>query len=157
VLQENNLRSGADLMPLAEALGIRHWIVFDPFPEEPTGHADVHVRFLRPDLIAVAWHADEPDLMERATSIEAQVRSIRPSVRSVRIPCRRRGREYASLVNWVQLGDDLLVPHFEITPEKDVRRAERRLRSEGFRVRTVFAPTLDLGGSIHCLTASVMI
>jgi agmatine/peptidylarginine deiminase len=132
-------------------------VVFDPFPEEPTGHADVHARFLRPGLMAVAWHPSDPVLQRCARTIENGVRAAAPRIRCLRVPLARQGAKYASLLNWIQIGRDLLLPRYQMTPEEDLAEARNLLEGEGFRVRTIFAPTIEVGGSLHCLTASVFI
>jgi len=156
VLRENRIGEGA-LEALAPDLGVRHWIVFEPFPDEPTGHADVHVRFLNAHLMAVAWHRDDPTLQQRAIAIEDSVRAVRPGMRSLRVPLTREGKRYASLVNWIQIGRNLLLPTYDMTAADHFAEATRLLAEEGFHVHTVASPTLDLGGSLHCLTASVFV
>jgi Porphyromonas-type peptidyl-arginine deiminase len=156
VVRENRIGVSA-LDALAPGLGIRHWIVFEPFPDEPTGHADVHVRFLGVHLMAVAWHPVDPILQQCAMAIEDSVRAIRPRMRSLRIPLAREGKRYASLVNWIQIGRNLLLPTYELTTAEAVAEATRLLADEGFHVHTLASPTLDLGGSLHCLTASVFV
>jgi agmatine/peptidylarginine deiminase len=156
VLRENGVGEGA-LAALGPDLGIRHWIVFEPFPDEPTGHSDVHVRFLNAQLMAVAWHRDDPILQQRAMAIEDRVRAVSSRMRSLRIPLVREGKRYASLVNWIQIGRNLLLPTYDLTAPDDLAEATRLLADEGFRVYPLASPTLDLGGSLHCLTASVFV
>ena len=155
VLGENGLSGPADLAPFMGALGIRTWVVFEPFPDEPTAHADVHVRFLKPDLAAVAWHPGEAALQVKAAKIEELVRSRLPRTRFLRLPLRRSGDRYASLLNWVQIGRNLLAPRYRMTPDKDLAEASATLQAEGFQVRFIAAPTLKWGGAVHCLTASI--
>ena len=156
VLHENRLDANA-IAALAPSLGMRRWIVFEPFPDEPTGHADVHVRFIRADLMAVAWHPDDQRLQGHAREIEATVKAVRPGMRSIRIPLARQGSRYASLVNWIQIGRNLLLPTYELTPAGALEETRRMLAEEGFRVRALPSPTLALGGSLHCLTASIFV
>jgi len=156
LLRENGIGEGA-LEALAPDLGIRRWIVFEPFPGEPTGHADVHVRFLNAHLMAVAWHRNDSILQQRAMAIEDSVRAVRPRIRSLRIPLAREGKRYASLVNWIQIGRNLLLPTYELTAAEALAGATRLLADEGFHVHALASPTLDLGGSLHCLTASVFV
>jgi len=156
LLRENGIGEGA-LEALAPDLGIRRWIVFEPFPDEPTGHADVHVRFLNAHLMAVAWHRNDSILQQRAMAIEDSVRAVRPRIRSLRIPLAREGKRYASLVNWIQIGRNLLLPTYELTAAEALAGATRLLADEGFHVHALASPTLDLGGSLHCLTASVFV
>jgi len=156
VLYENSVDERG-LQTFAPALGLRHWIAFDPFPEEPTGHADVHVRFLSAGLMAVAWHPRDPALQQCAVDIESRVKAVRPDIRTIRIPLARVGRRYASLVNWIQIGRRLLLPTYALTTDDDLAEATDLLAKEGFSVHSLPSPTLDLGGSLHCLTASVFV
>ena len=157
ILVENGMRAPEELRPHAPAFGIRRWIVFDRFPDEPTGHADVHARFLQPGLLAVAWHPKDRAVQACAGAIEDSVRAAAPGIRVIRIPLAREGSNYASLANWIQIGRHILMPRYELTTDSDVRKATAALEKEGFRVRTIFAPTLELGGALHCLTASVYV
>ncbi len=157
LLRENDLSQAGALDPIAPELGIAHWIVIEPFPDEPTGHADVHVRFLRPDLMAVAWHASDAEVQKRARAIESAVRAVMPRIRILRIPLQRSGNRYASLVNWIQIGRHLLMPVYELTTEACFADARALLTAEGFHVHPIDSPTLALGGSLHCLTASIFV
>ncbi len=156
VLHENGI-DAEGLRVFGPALGVRDWIVVDSFPGEPTGHADVIVRFLGPRLMAVAWHPRDRDLQRSAIDIENRVRAVRPQIRSIRVPLVRVGDRYASLVNWIQVGRRLLLPTYALTSADVVAEATNLLEREGFRVRSLRSPTLDLGGSLHCLTASVFV
>ena len=155
VLSENGLSSPADLASFMGALGIRTWVVFEPFPDEPTAYADVHVRFLKPNLAAIAWHPKDDVLQDRAAKIEQLVRSRLPRTRFLRLPLRRSGDRYASLLNWVQIGRNLIAPHYRMTRDSDLAEASAALQEEGFQVQFIAAPTLKWGGAIHCLTASI--
>lgn len=157
VLRENRFSDAGQIAPFASGLGIRRWLVFKSFPEEPTRHADVHVRFLRDDLFAVGWSAADPAIQERARDIEDGVRAAVPGARGLRVPITRDGSRYASLLNWIQIGQDVLVPTYGLTSEEDVAMTVDMLGAEGFRVHPIFSPTLDFGGSLHCLTASVFV
>lgn len=157
VLRENGLSDARQLAAYAPRLGVRRWLVFKPFPDEPTRHADVHVRFLRPDLFAVGWSDSDSAVQERARDIEDGVKAVAPDARSLRIPIAIDGNRYASLLNWIQVGADLLVPTYELTSEKSLGQAQEMLSAAGFRVHPIFSPTLDYGGSLHCLTASVFV
>jgi len=156
VLHENRLRQ-EDLAAFAPALGIRDWIVFEPFPGEPTGHADVHVRFLAPDLMAVAWHHEDRGLQRQASEIEDRVRAIRPQMRSIRVPLAHIDQHFASAVNWVQIGQHVLLPVYEAMPQALVDETRALLAGAGFVTQALVSPTLELGGSLHCLTASVFV
>jgi len=139
----------------ARQLGIHRWIVFPPFTKEMTRHADVHVRFLAEDLAAVAWNLSVEKDREIADDISSQLIEALPGLRMLKIPIRSDGERYASMLNWIQLGNDLIVPQFELNQEDDLAHTRQLLESEGFRPVFIDSPTLDTGGSLHCLTASV--
>jgi hypothetical protein len=157
ILRENKFSDAQQMAAFAPGLGIRRWLVFKSFPDEPAQHADVHVRFLREDLFAVGWSVSDSAVEERARDIEDGVKAVVPNARGLRIPIARDGSRYASLLNWIQIGADLLVPTYDLTSDKALAQAEEILGAAGFRVHPIFSPTLDYGGSLHCLTASVFV
>lgn len=157
VLEENGIDSAGNLKDAATEFGIRHWIVFPPFQRELSGHADVHVRFLAPDLLAVAWNGSDDDDMAVARWIEQGVRSVSPDIHCLRLPMRRDGEHCASPLNWLQFGDSILVPSYPITPDGDRREITAKLANAGYETAFIESPTLEFGGSLHCLTASVFV
>ncbi len=157
VMTDNGFGDIAELAPAAAELGIGRWIVIPHFREEPSGHADVHVRLLAPDLAAVAWNAGDGGDRAVAEWVERELAASLPAARLLRIPLRRDGKRFASLVNWIQIGRELLIPRFEATPDADVVEARRVLEAEGFRCEFIASPTDELGGSLHCLTASIFV
>jgi len=155
VRQDNPHADRATYAAAAEQLGIRRWLVCRVFARDTIGHADVYARFLRPRLLAVAWSESlEPDRAVIA-DLEARVRRARPGVEILRLPMRSEGGLYASPLNWIQIDRTLLVPRYPLTPEEDVDRIASTLGAAGFRPTFVDSPTADLGGSLHCLTASI--
>jgi Fe-S-cluster containining protein/agmatine/peptidylarginine deiminase len=155
VLEQNNDGGVQGFQVHARQLGIHRWIVFPPFTKEMTHHADVHVRFLAEDLAAVAWNLSAEKDREIANDIAALLVDTLPGLRILKIPIRSDNERYASTLNWIQLGKDLIVPRFELNQEDDLAQTRQLLESEGFRPVFVDSPTLDTGGSLHCLTASV--
>lgn len=155
LLAENAQPSATPLREGARQLGIRRWIVFTPFTHELTHHADVHVRFLSETLAAVAWNRSLARDRTLAEDLERQLRDAVPGLRVLRIPIRSQTSRYASLLNWIQLGTALLIPHFELTPEEDLLETRELLEALGFKLQFIESPTLESGGSLHCLTAPV--
>lgn len=155
LLEENGLGDEAALEPISRALGIRHWLIVPRFTEESTGHVDVCARFLSSRLLAVSWNAARAQDQAVAAAVEEQVRAAVPDVHTIRVPLHAQGDRYASLVNWIQLGRLLLVPRYTSTPTADLEQAELVLRGEGYRVQFIDSPTEELGGGLHCLTASI--
>ena len=155
VLVENDCDNARALRDAGHALGIRRWLFFPPFREELSGHANVHVRFLAPDLFAVSWSMSREEDRRIAAEIEKVLGEVLPAARSLRIPMRSGGSRYASPVNWVQIDRDLLVPRFDMTSDEDCDSIRAILEGAGFRVHFVHSPTEQFGGSLHCLTASI--
>jgi agmatine/peptidylarginine deiminase len=141
----------------ARRLGIRRWIVSGVFTGDATAHADTYARFLRPDLVATAWSETLERDREVIADLEARIVRARPGVEIVRLPLRSVGPLYASPLNWIQLGRTLLVPRFALTPAADVERIRTTLAAAGFRAEFIDAPSADLGGALHCLTASIYV
>jgi N-dimethylarginine dimethylaminohydrolase len=144
-----------DMKRRARQLGINRWIVFTAFTEEPTRHADLHVRFLSKNLAAVAWSLTSEKDRQLADELINQLKQTLPGIRIIRVPMRSEGSRYASPLNWIQLGTELLVPRYELTQEDDIAQTTALLSNEGFNPTYIESPTLDTGGSLHCLTASI--
>ena len=155
VLEQNSGDGMHKFQIHARQLGIHRWIVFPPFTGEMTHHADVHVRFLAEDLAAVAWNLSVEKDREIANDLASQLVVALPGLRVLKIPIRSEGEHYAGTLNWIQLGKYLIVPQFELNREEDLAHIRQLLEGEGFRPVFIDSPTLDTGGSLHCLTASV--
>lgn len=145
----------ASLEPLSRVLGVHRWITAPAFANELTGHADVHVRFLSPELAAIAWSADLAEDRERAAYLEQAMQRALPDIEILRLPMRSQGSSYASPLNWLQFGRHLLVPRYEITPPEDEQQIQSLLVARGYQLEFIDSPTLEYGGSLHCLTASI--
>lgn len=72
VLEENADAGIQALRQSARQLGIHRWIVFPPFNQEPSRHADMHVRFLDEDLAAIAWNLSSPQDQASAEALMQQ-------------------------------------------------------------------------------------
>lgn len=155
VLRDNRVANAQGLADGARQLGVRRWILLPPFQNEMTQHADVYLRFLREDCVAIGWNLSSADDRALAEQLEALVTDALPGMRSLRIPMRSEGSRYASPLNWIQLGRDLLVPRYTLTRDADAARIRQLLETEGFRVRFLDSPTLSYGGALHCLTAPI--
>jgi agmatine/peptidylarginine deiminase len=142
---------------LNQLLGVRDWILAGGFEQEITGHADVHMRFLGPKLAAVAWNEDNPDDQQCCIALEHALLASLPNLDIIRLPLRSEDGHYASPLNWLQFGKQLLVPRYPLTPAADIRTIEQRLQQAGFKSRFIYSPTLEYAGSLHCLTASLYV
>ena len=156
LLLDENIGGGMQEMKRhARQLGINRWIVFTPFTEETTRHADMHVRFLSAELAAIAVSLTSEQDQQLAEAIESQLQQTLPGLRILRIPMRNDGARYASPLNWIQLGSEVLVPRYDITQDVDIEQTQMLLSNEGFNPTFIDSPTLETGGSLHCLTASI--
>ncbi len=147
----------SDLAYYNTLLGLTHWSVFDGFAQEMTGHADVHIRVLSPSLIAIAWNLSSAADRYRIKKLMQMIHSRDSSITILKIPIRSRGTHYASLLNWIQLGNHLLLPRYTLTQQKDINAVTKLLNTHGYTVQFIDSPTLQEGGSLHCLSASVFI
>lgn len=145
----------AQLESIKADLGIHHWLIFSGFRKEITGHADVHIRVLKPNLIAVAWNLSVKADRQSMQRLIDKIQKLRPQIQIIKIPIRSYGKSYASLVNWIQIGKRLLIPHFDLTPQQDMIETTEILTQQGFSCETIYSPTLPMAGSLHCLTASI--
>ncbi len=157
MLRENGLAEETDLIPFTGALGVGKWAVFEPFEGEMSGHADMYLRFLRPNLMALGWPLYNARGQKTASAIEDRAAAALPGLRILRIPVRAQENEYASPLNWIQIGRELLVPRYPITPDEDLELIAKLLTAAGFRAHFIESPTLAFGGSLHCMTASIYI
>ncbi len=138
-------------------LGISQWFVFEGFSQEKTGHADVHIRVLSSRLIAVAWNLSSAEDRSKIKKLIQMIRVYDRKMTILKIPIRSKGSHYASLLNWIQLGDVLLLPRYTLTPQKDIDITTKLLGDHGYYVQFIHSPTLEEGGSLHCLSASVFV
>lgn len=152
---EREWREG--LRQLAPLLGVRDWIVTPGFRREITGHADVHMRFLNARLAAIAWNEDDQDDQAIAQQLQQALLTSLPQLHILPLPLRSEGDHYASPLNWLQFGRQLLIPRYPITPARDLYEIRQRLQTVGYRCRFIYSPTLEFAGSLHCLTASVFV
>lgn len=140
-----------------EKLGVKKWIVFSGFENEVTGHADVHVRSLGPKLIAVAWNLSSEDDRKTIQSLIDKIRIYDKSINILRIPIRSSGKKYASLVNWIQIGSHIIIPRYDLTTKEDINDTTKLFEKYHFTVEYIYSPTLEEGGSLHCLSASIYV
>jgi agmatine/peptidylarginine deiminase len=156
VLLDNQLDM-ADLDSYAESLGVKRWLVFSNFKNEQTGHADIHVRVLKPKLFAVAWNLSVKQDRAKAEQLIKKIKEYDRGIQVLKIPIRSRGAQYASLVNWIQIGRRLLLPRYDLTKAADIEGSRKILHRHGFTPEFIYSPTLQYSGSLHCLTASIFV
>lgn len=156
VMSDNQLDEEA-LDLYSASLGVKRWLVFNNYKNEQTGHADVHVRVLKPKLFAVAWNLSVKQDRLKSEQLIKKIRQYDKDVRVLKIPIRSRGSQYASLVNWIQIGNRLILPRYELTKAADIEKTRKMLHKHGFTVEFIYSPTLQYSGSLHCLTASIFV
>jgi agmatine/peptidylarginine deiminase len=160
-----NLRAtGLTADDLAERVGCATIAVIPALIDEPTGHADLTVHFLGPDLVAVGQIAagSEPDGVTAAngsrldvTAAElgraARVAGLRLEV--IRVPVFHDGVRFLSYLNLVDLEDRLLVPDFSAVPTAVQSTAYGILeRATGKKIVAIPADILAwAGGGVHCI------
>lgn len=154
VLAENGCETVDDLAPMARQLGIRDWVIVPRFADDISGHSDLMLRFLGPDLCALCARKDDAVAAEITADLRETLIALRPGLRFVSLPAVAVGESFDSPLNWVQLGDHLLVPDFGVDDPFAEDRAER-LRQHGLHTVSIPTETGRLGGALHCLTASV--
>ncbi|WP_167853532.1 agmatine deiminase family protein [Roseovarius aestuariivivens] len=157
LLAKNEITSEEDLRNTlradAKRLGIRDWLFVPGFPEDVSQHTDGMVRFLGPELCAVAMHSEETSSKISDFLVE-QLAECLPDAEILQIPVSDGPKGFTSPLNWIQLDDHLLVPDFEdapgLTPE-----GQAMLEARGFRITFVPSATAGLGGALRCLTAAI--
>jgi agmatine/peptidylarginine deiminase len=154
----------AELLP---ALGCATLVLVPGLPDEPTGHVDLMVQFLRTDLVAVA-EADpelEPEvaaaLDQVVTGIEAAAAAHGRPLQTVRLPTTRAiTGELHAYVNGLRLPGAFLLPSFAAQPKPAELRARAVLAAALPDVEIVRVPAAeltDLGGAVHCAAMGLVL
>ncbi|MDU8911800.1 agmatine deiminase family protein [Aestuariicoccus sp. MJ-SS9] len=139
--------------PTARQLGIHDWLFLDAFPDDPSGHTDSMLRFLGPDLCAIAWRTDTPAARRICREMAQSLCALRPAMTILKLPVAATRGDFCSPLNWIQVGRVLFLPDFGACALEPVTAP---LAAAGFDCRPVPCPTRGLGGALHCLTASVV-
>lgn len=145
----------------ADRIGCQTLVVVPALASEPTGHADLIVHFLGPDMVGVAElpadskpSRDAVRLDVAATRIDRAVSKLERQLEVVRVPAHldSEGRFY-SYLNVVPLDARLLVPDYEAVPPRVQAAAYKALRhGSGKRLVPVSADAIALGGGgLHCV------
>lgn len=145
----------------ADRIGCQTLVVIPALASEPTGHADLIVHFLGPDMVGVAElpadskpSQDAVRLDVAATRIDRAVSKLERQLEVVRVPAHldSEGRFY-SYLNVVPLDARLLVPDYEAVPPRVQAAAYKALgHGSGKRLVPVSADAIALGGGgLHCV------
>ena len=151
---DNNLDPSSDIDTLKQQMGVTSMMFFPALPMDSIAHADCYARFLSPTCLALARIPDQPRFQATMTQLGDVLSSRLPGLSVLWVPVKAGADTIASPLNWIQIGPRLLVPD---VPELSVQeRAELKqdLTRQGFHVSWIPAPDIELGGSLHCLTAS---
>lgn len=152
---------------IARRLGCRELVAVPPLSDEPTGHVDLLVQFLGPDVVAVAEPrgtgvsaGDRERLDLAARRLAGAARSMDRQLEIVRVPV-YRGADglLLSYVNVVALEDHLLLPEFPAVPPEIQQEAHATLRlASGKTLVPIPADAIALaGGGLHCIVLGLFL
>lgn len=154
VLRDNNLSGPDALIPDARLLGITDWLFVPPFPDDISRHTDCMIRFLAPDLCAVLMRRDRAAATDVSYAMIEAMEKARPGIEVLPLTAIVKGADFNSPMNWIQLGQRLLIPDFgDGTGFTDTARAA--LTARGYDLCPVPTGTARLGGALRCLTATI--
>lgn len=149
---------------LAVRLGTRRWLCLDPLREEPTGHVDMFVTFLAPNVAVVAQCDPNIDptnarILDRAATALAHQATSLGAMQVHRVPLApAHDGVWRSYTNLILANGVALVPTYaDVNPRQqlDVLALYRRLLP-GWRVIGIPADDIiRLGGALHCVTMNV--
>lgn len=159
--------SVSDERTIVDRFACRSLIAVPALAAEPTGHVDLIVHFLRPDLVAVGTLAADASSDGDALRLDIAARLLeRAAARAgrrleiVRVPIHPGDSgEFFSYVNVVDLEEELLVPDFGAVPEEVQAEAYDVLRrSSGKKLVPVPADAIALaGGGLHCIVLGLYV
>ena len=150
----NGLTDMAQLDPSARQLGVNHWVVVDAFSDDASKHTDCMVRFLSPTLCAVVRRSDNAKACQTIDFLMGELQQLIPDLRFLEIQAKATGAHFDSPVNWVQLGQTILLPRFG-ADDPNCQGAADSVAAEGYVPVFIDCATKGLGGGLHCLTASI--
>ena len=164
----SNAKRGFDQMEVAQILsryyGATDWMVFKPLSGEPTGHLDMFMTLVAPNIAVVGEFdpADDPDNARQLDAVAAQLAQAQTrsgSMKVVRIPMpSHEDGKWRSYTNVILANGTLLVP---IYPDASLELDEQALKiySELLpdrRIVPIDATTLiEKNGSLHCISINV--
>jgi agmatine deiminase len=156
VVRENpGIGRGELLGTLRDLLRVEDLIVIPSEPYDVLGHADGVVRFLDEGIVVIN------DYSKLNPSYEKRLKSVlrRARLRWVEVPYRpidgQRGElppAFGNYVNFLRVGDLVILPDYGITEDKEARRIIEQVLS-GTAVAQVDCSGLSMeGGALHCVT-----
>ncbi len=146
---------------LMELLGCHSLAIVPALANEQTGHVDVVVQFLGPDLAVVAEMDPKVDpeaaegLDAAASALASAATAVGQKLDVVRIPMHVAGEAFFTYVNGTRLRERFLVPYYYRVDPRVQAQAYARLREAlpGVTLVPIHADPMVLrGGAVHCLT-----
>ncbi|HUS92726.1 MAG TPA: agmatine deiminase family protein [Phycisphaerae bacterium] len=149
---------------LSETLGMRSWLYFKPLEGEASGHADMFVAFVAPDVVVVGRCDPATDPvnarnLDRAAELLAQVQTSRGQMQVHRIPMPPpAGGFWRTYTNVIFANGTLLMPIFhDVDPaiqEEAITLYARLL--PGWKIVGIQADGLvQKMGLLHCVALNV--
>jgi len=151
---------------LACFFGVRDWVCLRPLIDEPTGHVDMFLTFLAPDVAVVGRYDPKHDpvnaaILDEAAELLAGRDTARGPMRVYRIPmpARKDGEEaWYTYTNIILTNKRVLVPTYR-GADPEVEAAALALYRRLLPDRTVIGINADslapLGGTLHCVSMHV--
>jgi len=149
------------LESLMEMLGCHSLAVVPALANEQTGHVDVLVQFLGPELAVVAEMDPKVDreaaegLDASADALAAAATAVGQKLDVIRVPMHVAGEAFFTYVNGTRLRERFLVPYYYRVDPRVQSQAYSRLREAlpGVTLVPIHADPMVLrGGAVHCLT-----
>jgi agmatine deiminase len=149
---------------LAEHFGFTSWAYVGRLVGEPSGHVDMFMTFLAPDVAVVGRYDPAVDavnarVLDETAAILSGLRTARGPMKVYRIPMPpRRGEFWRTYTNVIFANGTLLVPTFkDVEPaiQEEALALYARLLP-GWRVVGIHADSLEpSGGLLHCFSMHV--
>jgi agmatine deiminase len=153
-----NLMDDDEWNGLLSTLGCEALSVVPALPEEETGHVDIFMQFLAPDVVGISEAVDDPEVAEilklAELALQASAHALGTELTFVRLPMPRAGLRYFTYANSLRVGKQLLLPtysNFDAALEATVKE---RLGAalQGVSLHFIEADAMiQLGGALHCL------
>ncbi|MFP4052303.1 MAG: agmatine deiminase family protein [Phycisphaerae bacterium] len=145
-------------------LGFRRWLYLRPLEGEPTGHVDMFVQFLAPNVVVVGQYDPSEDPVNAAICDEAAATLAREDTSAGpmqvhRIPMPAHSEEnWRTYTNGVLLDGAALIPVYSgVDPntEAEALAVYRKLLPGRKIVPINCDSVIPLGGALHCVSMNV--
>ncbi len=149
---------------LGEYFGFREWIPVAPLEGEPTGHADIFLTFVAPDVVVVGSYDPEVDAVnaDRLDQIAAHLASTPTEIGYLRVeripmPPHDDG-QWRTYTNVVFANGTLVVPASpDLCPDLDRQACEvyARLLPDWRIVSVDISDLIAMNGTLRCVTMNL--